>query len=167
MENFSYTGLVHIRKLDEQNFDASTHGGITFVYNLVRGDVGELSVDISYSLCSEKDNFNRKIGRAIAVGRMNAGSAIRYEAIEFISLEDLQRVQESIKKVSNTEVVLYPSNTEVLYIREVDYPLLSVLLNTVFQFYATKLFHEEVEIIKLGNNYVAVPLETDEVDWEV
>ena len=66
--------FVHIRKHDI--FDLKPTGGITLAYEL-HGD----RVVFSASKCSDKDHYNKKIGRAVTTGRMEAGnySAFKYD----------------------------------------------------------------------------------------
>jgi hypothetical protein len=56
----------HVRNVLDDG-TVSNMGGCTFAYKEVDG-----GIRVSAALCSNKDNFNRKIGRTIAAGRLHS-----------------------------------------------------------------------------------------------
>jgi hypothetical protein len=63
---------IHRRKFSILNPEGSfigTHGGFTVAYQEVKPGLIEYSV----ARCSDRDNFNKKLGRDIATGRLARG----------------------------------------------------------------------------------------------
>lgn len=58
----------HMRYSDQQG-NSSNMGGITFAFRQV--DKNEIRVAVAF--CSEQDNFSRKRGREISLGRLERG----------------------------------------------------------------------------------------------
>lgn len=58
--------FIHIRVRDE-NGRPLTHGGATLAYAETSPNV----IEIAEARCNPRDNFNRRIGRAISAGRLN------------------------------------------------------------------------------------------------
>jgi len=65
------TTYMHYRKFDRMG-QIVPKGGMTVA---IRQEGHELTVALSE--CGRKDLFNRKLGRTIAEGRLNSGSAIK------------------------------------------------------------------------------------------
>jgi len=63
------TYFFHLRMLTEDGCNISPMGGVTaaFRYN----DVGN-EITYALSVCSEKDNFEKRVGRIKAEGRLNS-----------------------------------------------------------------------------------------------
>lgn len=59
--------LIHLRGMNEDG-TISSNGGCTF-YAKQLDPTREHGYTISEAWCSDKDNYSRKIGRAIAIGR--------------------------------------------------------------------------------------------------
>jgi hypothetical protein len=59
------TKFIHLRVLDSMGKPYST-GGVTVAYKLLE----ENRVLFQYAICTDKDNYNKSIGRAIAGGRL-------------------------------------------------------------------------------------------------
>ena len=57
----------HIRNFDKKNITA--RGGRTIAFR----QIDENTIEFAIAKCSPKDNFNKKIGRRIAEGRLNSG----------------------------------------------------------------------------------------------
>jgi hypothetical protein len=62
--------LIHMRYWeDAEQTSARNRGGVTIAYHLL--DNGHAFV--AFSRCSDKDNFCKKTGRNIAIGRLQSG----------------------------------------------------------------------------------------------
>lgn len=61
----------------------ATHGGATVAYQEVKPGLIEYSV----ARCSDRDNFNKKLGRDIATGRLAAG---KVEIAKDLSLKEFR-----------------------------------------------------------------------------
>ncbi len=57
---------IHRRKSSPLFAGPATHGGMTVAYQEVKPGLIEYSI----ARCSTRDNFNKKLGRDIATGRM-------------------------------------------------------------------------------------------------
>jgi glycerol-3-phosphate dehydrogenase len=88
--------FIHIRERDAQG-RISTHGGFTIAYRQTAPD----EVVLATAMCNEKDNFCRRIGRAIAGGRLAKNiisDSIEIDATKPLSKKELyQRVMEHLR----------------------------------------------------------------------
>lgn len=66
--NLPAPSLVHIRLYDEEG-ELLPQGGATYAYLLKIVD-GQLIADVGIAVCSDLDNFNKRIGAMIAVERL-------------------------------------------------------------------------------------------------
>jgi len=66
--------FIHRRPVDAATRDFSSRGGFTVAYRAVPEDN---HVEYSVAVCSDRDNFNKKLGRDIAAGRLTRGMARR------------------------------------------------------------------------------------------
>lgn len=66
--NLPAPSLVHIRLYDEDG-ELLPQGGATYAYLLKLVD-GQLIADVGIAVCSDLDNFNKRIGASIAVERL-------------------------------------------------------------------------------------------------
>lgn len=64
------TYYMHYRRRDTYG-EPLPKGGATLAIRPLQGD----QIAVSMALCSERDLFNKKLGRSIATGRLNAGVA--------------------------------------------------------------------------------------------
>lgn len=62
--------FIHRRPICTVAGHFSSRGGMTVAYR-----PGDGFVEYSIAQCSSKDNFNKKLGRDIAAGRLEVGSA--------------------------------------------------------------------------------------------
>lgn len=62
---------IHLRVYDEAHGGPLSKGGITFAYD-IQGD----QIRYTMSKCNDKDHYNKKIGRAIASGRLAKGIGV-------------------------------------------------------------------------------------------
>lgn len=87
----STLGDVKVYHFRNFNFEGKVDnkGGATFCFVNVAGVWKYAS-----SHCSERDNFSRKIGRAIAIGRLEAGKGIKEFGLDAPTYEDIQRIDE-------------------------------------------------------------------------
>lgn len=60
------TMFMHFRQLDGYNRVSDPRGGATLAFCMV----GNSAVKIATAYCNSKEVFNRKLGRAIALGRL-------------------------------------------------------------------------------------------------
>ena len=76
--------LIHLRTVDEDG-TISSNGGCTF-YAKQLDPTREDGYTISEAWCNDKDNYSRKIGRAIAIGRCDqlpeSGSYTKEEVLK-------------------------------------------------------------------------------------
>jgi hypothetical protein len=75
--------FLHVRKQDAQG-NLSTKGGTTFAFD-VEDSADGVSVNVVYSEArchGDKQNFSRRIGRAVAEGRFNKGTVAGVLKIE-------------------------------------------------------------------------------------
>ena len=61
--------FIHRRPICTTQGDFASRGGMTVAYR-----PGDGFVEYSIAHCSSKDNFNKKLGRGIATGRLLVGS---------------------------------------------------------------------------------------------
>ena len=60
--------FAHIRIRDLDTSEILPCGGVTYCYNIINGNLY-----VSVAQCNMRDNYNKRIGRAISQGRMEAG----------------------------------------------------------------------------------------------
>jgi hypothetical protein len=60
---------IHRRKSSPLLAGPATHGGMTVAYQEVKPGL----IEYSLARCSTRDNFNKKLGREIATGRLASG----------------------------------------------------------------------------------------------
>lgn len=85
--------FVHIRRYSrELSLDPSPTGGTTIAYEL-SGD----RVIYSASRCSDKDHYNKKIGRSVTTGRMEKGNyaSFRYDPTMSLANQVVFKYRES------------------------------------------------------------------------
>jgi hypothetical protein len=63
-----YCRFLSVPKLEPWNIEISNLGGITFAFNIDH-DAKELSV--GFSVCSNKENFVKEVGREISLRRLS------------------------------------------------------------------------------------------------
>ncbi len=61
--------FYHHTRLPDENFNPASHGGISYAFVI---DQNEQAVHVGVSVCSLKDNFNKKFGRTTAEDRLKA-----------------------------------------------------------------------------------------------
>lgn len=69
--------FVHVRQIDELG-NLLSNGGLTIAYTATKKDIF-----LSHAQCSWLDNFNRRVGRQIAAGRMR-----KYGSEDIIARKD-------------------------------------------------------------------------------
>lgn len=87
------TKFIHLRKgWSESSFDET--GGLVFVDHLLPHGGATLAfeqdgtiVRYSYALCSDRDNYDKSLGRTIAAGRLHRGNG-HVRSVELTSLSD-------------------------------------------------------------------------------
>ncbi len=62
--------IRYVRYLDELNGGVASLGGISFIFEL---NPPANSFKFSYSICSDKDRFNKKVSNSILSSRINSG----------------------------------------------------------------------------------------------
>lgn len=62
--------FIHLRAMDLSNDTILPNGGATLAYTTDTDREGKPVVRIAVSFCSPKDNFNKKLGRIKAYGRL-------------------------------------------------------------------------------------------------
>lgn len=78
--------FIHRRNFDHMWYAGpSTHGGATVAYQEVKPGLIEYSV----ARCSTRDNFNKKLGRDIATGRLAVG---KVETVTGVSVEEFREM---------------------------------------------------------------------------
>lgn len=174
MKNFPYSGLVHVRTMDDLG-GVAANGGITFVYDIVETAKDGFYFLLSAACCSDKDNFNRKIGRSIATGRMDMfSSLLKFDAPKKVSgvpsvFEDFFAAYPLIDVVGDhniraAEDAIVRTEDGVIYIREKNFALVDNLIDGFFIEVLYSLYGDEFEIVRLGSNFIAVPMEYDGFD---
>jgi hypothetical protein len=63
--------FIHRRKFNLFDLQPSSRGGLTVAYQEVKPGLIEYSI----ARCSTRDNFNKKMGRDIATGRLAVGKS--------------------------------------------------------------------------------------------
>lgn len=60
------TKFIHLRKISREGIPKEK-GGMTLAY-----DITDNSINYTFAWCSDKDHYNKAIGRAVASGRLDA-----------------------------------------------------------------------------------------------
>lgn len=157
MKNFPYTGLLHVRALDYNNFGPSSNGGITIVYDFEREEDGKLNLLLAFSVCSPKDNFSRRSGRVRATDRMNAMHEGKADPL-FTSKVDLSRIAPP-EHLELLKQHMKSTDNGVLYVKEQDFPFMTIMVDVIASGYLSNMCGEDVEIIRVANNFIVVPVE--------
>lgn len=76
--------FIHLR-----NAHNMSRGGMTIAFDTIPQPDGSLVVEAALAICSTRDNFNRRLGRAISEGRLRKGVAIRMTAPPEVSISDV------------------------------------------------------------------------------
>ena len=79
---------LHIRNYDgvQHPENLLPHGGVTFAYERITSD----ALLVARADCSPRDNYNKKIGRAVAAGRLEKGQT------QIVKLNDIATPVECI-----------------------------------------------------------------------
>lgn len=83
-------------------------GGITIAYEFMLDNGPTSVVRYSFAICSPKDHYNKKIGRAVAAGRLRPGS--KAPTYEFHRVEGVNTVEQIL---NYHEVLLAEAQEEV------------------------------------------------------
>ena len=67
--------------LPTQGMMLSPTGGCTFAFDLKVDHEGNPFLEFSAAVCSDKDHYNKKLGRAIAAGRLAKGDSVRVDGV--------------------------------------------------------------------------------------
>lgn len=140
--------VLHIRALDTVSEEAPTlrpQSGITLAYSISK-DGG---VTVGFSVCSFKDQFNRTLGKKIAVGRLNSERVphLRYE-LDSSALEFIADTQLNIKAKMEPEL----GKDGEYFVREANFPLTKILLmlskSMAIELLQAELRHEKMRLIE-------------------
>lgn len=90
-ENVKFVHLRYMTYVEESNGDddwfvpvIDNMGGITVAYT--RNSDG--TVNYALAICSDKDNYNKRLGRQISSGRLAAGNCVTRSYEEFVYFLD-------------------------------------------------------------------------------
>lgn len=81
MRTTNQTFFIHHRTRDVNN-NVHNHGGHTVAFRTIGGNIVEYAV----ARCHENENFNKRLGRTIASGRLGRGRGTTIVAIDYTEL---------------------------------------------------------------------------------
>lgn len=98
---------IHVRPIGSDGH-TSNHGGITIAYRLHENG---LVYEVAYARCNIKDNFCKRVGRAIAKGNLN------FDRLHLVKdTGDYKEMQQIIKQFVITHIIktYYPGHVAKL-----------------------------------------------------
>ena len=86
MKNIQY---IHRRPSSKTTAGPASHGGYTIAYR----ETDKNCIEYNVAMCSTRDNFNKKLGREIAAGRLIDN---KYNAVVNLTVEEFRHIMYTI-----------------------------------------------------------------------
>lgn len=98
-EDFDKIKYIHLRYTDPETDQIANQGGITVAYKSTLhqpkdSSLNDINLEIAFAICSNYDNFNKKIGRNIATNRL-LNKAPQWYITEYYSTETIEDYAET------------------------------------------------------------------------
>lgn len=97
------TKYVHLRYYEDKTLTAHNRGGATIGIREFPQEDGTVHVHYAFSYCCLKDNFCRKIGRAIVDGRLDG---IDFYNVVYVPKRDPYPLEHIIKRCRTNALIL-------------------------------------------------------------